>query len=93
MLLKLTGTEGLSKTDIKTINNYGFETKYILTNEAKKEYGGAVYEIIQHYELFIMIDSIMDLTVISNILHHDVIIAKEPDSDNYYIEVYNGYRE
>lgn len=93
MLFRLTGTEGLSKTDIKTIENYGFETKYIRTNENKKEYGSAVYEIIQHYELFITIDSVMDLTVLSNILHHDIIIAKESDNDNYYIEVYNGYRE
>ena len=93
MFLRLTGTEGLSKTDVQTIKNYGFETKYIRTNESKEEYGGNAFTIKQDYELFITIDSVMDLTVICNILHHSVIIAKEPDNDNYYIEVYNGYKE
>lgn len=93
MLLRLTGTEGLTKTDIATIKNYGFETKYIQTNEHKKEYSGSTYEIITHYDLFITINSIMDLTVICNILHNDILIRKEPNSDNYYIEVYNVYIE
>ena len=94
MWFKLTGTNDLSNDDIIKLKENGFNIEFRKIDEQKETYWNTSFKIIEEYNLFINITTLTDLTLICNLLEHNLIICKPYNSNEYNcLEIYNGYRE
>lgn len=93
MLFKLSGSDDLSKDDIKNLKAHGFKLEFKKVGEDRIDLYNTYYIINIYYNLFIDIETVTDLLSICNILDHELIVTKYNDSKEYdCLEVHNGYK-